>query len=167
MESSEKKVMNPMVLGLIAIAVVAVVAVGAFSMRNSSTQNRTGENTVQPTVQVMQGSGEGESTNSAKKMAAYKNGMYEAVGEYTSPGGEEEIGVSLTLENNLIKDVEVEVKATRPISKKLQEDFAANYKTQVVGKSIDEVNLGKVSGSSLTPKGFNDAIEKIKTEAAS
>ncbi len=35
----------------------------------------------------------------------------------------------------------------------------------VVGKKIDEVQLTKVAGSSLTPKGFMDALEKVKTEA--
>jgi hypothetical protein len=35
----------------------------------------------------------------------------------------------------------------------------------VVGKNIDEVNLGKVSGSSLTPIGFNNAIEDIRSQA--
>ncbi|KXK09170.1 MAG: hypothetical protein UZ21_OP11001000228 [Microgenomates bacterium OLB22] len=44
--------------------------------------------------------------------------------------------------------------------------FAEGYKTQVVGKSIDELKLDVVNGSSLTPKGFEDALQKIKTEAA-
>ena len=40
-----------------------------------------------------------------------------------------------------------------------------NVKTLVVGKKITDVKLDKVSGSSLTPKGFNDALEQIKTLA--
>jgi hypothetical protein len=43
----------------------------------------------------------------------------------------------------------------------------ADYKQYVVGKKIDEVQLTKVSGSSLTPQGFNDALAKIKAEAKS
>lgn len=96
---------------------------------------------------------------------AYEDGEYEQTGVYTSPGGAEELGVKLTLKDDVIENVEVEVKATLPVSKKLQEDFAANYKDQVVGKKIDEVKLDKISGASLTPKGFNDAIEKIKEQA--
>ena len=35
----------------------------------------------------------------------------------------------------------------------------------VIGKDIDEVNLTKVSSSSLTPKGFMDALKQIEVEA--
>ena len=66
----------------------------------------------------------------------------------------------------MITGSEVEVKATRPISKTRQTDFAANYKSFVEGKNIDEVSLTKVSGSSLSPKGFNDAVEQIKEQAS-
>jgi hypothetical protein len=47
----------------------------------------------------------------------------------------------------------------------MQTDFAANYKTQVIGKKIEGLELSKISGSSLTPKGFNDALEKIRSQA--
>lgn len=96
----------------------------------------------------------------------YKDGTYSATGEYRAPSGAEEIGVSLTLKDDIITDVSVDPKATVPISKNMQNMFAQNYKTFVVGKNIAEVNVGKVSGSSLTPHGFNDAITKIKLEAA-
>lgn len=99
--------------------------------------------------------------------ASYKNGNYSAVGDYMSPGGAEQVGVMVTLKDNVITDVTFEVKAERPISVKMQEAFAADYKQFVVGKKIDEVELTKVSGSSLTPKGFNDALAKIKAEAKS
>lgn len=98
---------------------------------------------------------------------SYKNGNYSAVGDYMSPGGAEQVGVTLTLKDDIISDVTFEVKAERPISVKMQEAFAADYKQYVVGKKIDEVQLTKVSGSSLTPKGFNDALAKIKAEAKS
>ncbi len=97
----------------------------------------------------------------------YQDGVYEMVGEYVSPGGPETVGVTVTLANGVITDANVEVLATRPASVDKQTDFAANYKPMVIGKNIDEVMLTKVSGSSLTPKGFNDALEKIKVEAKS
>lgn len=116
---------------------------------------------VEPTAQATTESAEEEDSVEY----AYVDGEYEQTGVYTSPGGAEELGVKLTLKDDVIENVEVEVKATLPVSKKLQEDFAANYKDQVVGKKIDEVKLDKISGASLTPKGFNDAIEKIKEQA--
>lgn len=96
---------------------------------------------------------------------SYKDGTYSSTGEYTSPAGKEEVGVSLTLKNNIVTDVTFTPKATNEISVKLQTMFADGYKTLVVGKDINTVKLNKVSGSSLTPKGFNDAIEKIKLQA--
>lgn len=95
----------------------------------------------------------------------YKDGTYEVDGEYLSPGGPELMGVTITLANGIITDTSVEVKTARPISKMMQEAFQANYKPLVVGKSIDDVMLDKVSGASLSPKGFNDAVVKIKAEA--
>ncbi len=96
----------------------------------------------------------------------YKDGTYSTVGTYKSPAGPEEIGVTVTLKNDIITDVTVVPKATAIKSKVMQADFIANYKTMVVGKNIAGLNLGKVSGSSLTPKGFNDAIDKIEAQAS-
>lgn len=97
---------------------------------------------------------------------SYKNGTYSSNGKYVSPGGAEEIGVTLVLKNDVIEDVTVQTLATQPVSVKLQKVFADNYKPLVVGKKIDNVTLDKVSGSSLTPKGWNDAIAKIKVQAS-
>lgn len=95
----------------------------------------------------------------------YKDGTYSVVGSYKSPAGQEEIGVTVTLKNDIITDVTVTPKASAPRSKMLQQDFAANYKPMVVGKNIAGLNLGKVSGASLTPIGFNDALAKIEAKA--
>ena len=96
----------------------------------------------------------------------YKDGTYSAVGEYISPGGEESINLTLTLKNDVIVDAQVVSNAIRPNSVIYQGKFISGYKTLVVGKNIDNVALTKVSGSSLTPKGFADALAKIKVQAA-
>lgn len=105
------------------------------------------------------------STPTSVSTATYKSGTYSAEGAYTSPGGAEHIDVKLTLANGIITDVQVTPKATIPMSQRFQGLFADNYKQYVVGKKLDEVNLTKVAGSSLTPKGFADALAKIKAEA--
>ncbi|OGL78163.1 hypothetical protein A3J43_01775 [Candidatus Uhrbacteria bacterium RIFCSPHIGHO2_12_FULL_54_23] len=101
----------------------------------------------------------------APTASSYKDGAYAAMGNYVSPGGPEQVGVTLTLENDVIIDTQFEIKAERPTSVQKQTIFSENYKPFVVGKNIDEVHLTKVSSSSLTPKGFMDALEKIKKEA--
>ena len=106
-----------------------------------------------------------EATETAATDSAYKNGTYSVEGEYLTPGGQKTIDVQLTLTDGSITEIEVTPKATDATSQRFQKEFVDGYKTMVVGKSIDEVELTKVSGSSLTPKGFKDALEKIKVEA--
>lgn len=98
-------------------------------------------------------------------VSSYKNGTYQAIGNYSSPGGSENLEVKVTLQNDIIVSAEVTPKATIPASKNFQTIFSENFKQYVVGKKISEIKLDKVSGSSLTPKGFNDALEKIKSSA--
>jgi hypothetical protein len=62
--------------------------------------------------------------------------------------------------------VEVRPHATDPTSLDLQRRFAAAVPAVVMGKRVDEVNVGRLAGSSGTPKGFNAAIRQIKQKAA-
>lgn len=106
-----------------------------------------------------------ETTETSTTAGNYKNGTYSVTGDYLTPGGERNIDVKLTLTDDVVSEAEVTPKATDATSQRFQKEFADNYKSQVVGKNIDELNITKVSGSSLTPKGFMDALEKIKAEA--
>ena len=107
----------------------------------------------------------GNAANSPTNSAAYKNGTYELDSSYNTPGGLETIGVKVVLENVLLKEVVITPKAKSPDAKKYQGRFVSGYQSEVVGKNIDELNLDRVSGSSLTPKAFNEALEKIKQQA--
>ncbi len=95
----------------------------------------------------------------------YKDGTYKAVGNYVSPGGPREVNLTLTLKDGVVTDSVFQGLATDPTSKRFQGEFTEGYKPMVVGKNIDAIAITKVSGSSLTPKGFTDALEKIKVEA--
>lgn len=95
----------------------------------------------------------------------FKDGSYQATGNYVSPGGPREIDVTIVIKNGVVEDSTFVGKATDPTSKRFQGEFAQGYKSQVIGKPIAELSLTKVAGSSLTPKGFNDALEKIKEES--
>lgn len=95
----------------------------------------------------------------------YNDGTYTVTGKYVSPAGPETINVLLTLKDDVVTDATVVAEATHEISVKKQAEFVGGYKAQVVGKNINEVNVGKVAGSSLTPKGFNDAVAQIKAKA--
>jgi uncharacterized protein with FMN-binding domain len=95
---------------------------------------------------------------------AYKDGTYTASGTYQSPGGQDQVDVSLTIKNDIVTDANVTASGDNT-SKFYQGMFLANYKPLVVGKDISTLKLSKVSGSSLTSAGFNAAVQKIEVEA--
>ncbi len=94
---------------------------------------------------------------------AYADGNYTATGEYGSLPSS--IGVSVTLDDDVITAVEVTPHATNATSRDYQERFADAIPAKVVGKPIDEVKVGRLAGSSGTPDGFNAAIERIREQA--
>lgn len=104
-------------------------------------------------------------TTTKPSASVYKDGTYTAEGDYTTHVGPESIQITLTLKNDVITDSQFSGTPNAPMSQRFMDMFSQNYKTMVVGKNIDQVNLGKVSGSSLTPIGFNDALAKIKAQA--
>jgi uncharacterized protein with FMN-binding domain len=97
-------------------------------------------------------------------MGKYTDGEYTAEGLYA---GKKSIIVKVGLANDAIKHVEVTPNTPNiKLSFNLQKRFAAAVPEEVVGKPIDEVHLDRLAGSSLTTKGFNEALAKIKAEAA-
>ena len=99
--------------------------------------------------------------------AKYKDGTYTADGTYGTPAGQEKIAVSVTLSGGTITSAQVTNKANSDVSKNYQNRFSSGFSTYVVGKYIDAISVKSVSGSSLTPKGFMDALANIKTQAKS
>jgi uncharacterized protein with FMN-binding domain len=100
-----------------------------------------------------------------KNASVYADGTYSATGSYMSPGGYEQLGVSITLKNDIITSASVTNMAGDGRSQRYQNMFISGYQQYVVGKNIADVYLTKVSGSSLTPSGFNDALAQIKSQA--
>jgi uncharacterized protein with FMN-binding domain len=97
----------------------------------------------------------------------FTDGTYTANGAYISPNGSETIGVEVTLENNVITAVSVETNPTNPTTSRFQTMFAGGIEAEVVGMPIDEVEVTRVAGSSLTGNGFTEALETIKADALS
>lgn len=106
-----------------------------------------------------------EAAPEAAATGAYADGDYEAEGSYGNPSGVSEVKVELALAGGKITDITVTPEADNGTSRMHQQDFAGGIADVVVGKSIDELNVTKVAGSSLTSEGFNQAIDAIKDEA--
>lgn len=144
------------------IAAVAVIGLAGFafsridsvkkedSIDNSLTSTTSTKENIEPVT-------EGRSK--------YVNGSYDATGNYSSPAGREEIFISLVLKDDIVVSGTFVGKATNPGSVKNQTLFKGGFDQYVIGKNIDSLSLQVVNGSSLTPKGFMDALLKIKAEA--
>jgi uncharacterized protein with FMN-binding domain len=151
------------VIGIIVIALAVALVIGMPQVNKQQD-----DNLMQQEVVVEKPEEEGSMMHDGESsmiMIAYKDGTYEAIGNYSTPATKEEIGITVTLENDIIVSSEAISMTEHPTSAKMQRFFIEGYKKFVEGKNIDEVELDKVSGSSLTPKGFNDALEKIKMQA--
>jgi uncharacterized protein with FMN-binding domain len=95
----------------------------------------------------------------------YKDGTYSATGSYISPGGDEKIGVTLTLKDDVITSASVNPESASSEGRQYQGIFQQNFQPLVIGKNISDVHLTTVSGSSLTSGGFNQALALIETQA--
>ena len=114
---------------------------------------------------------ESSSTSTARTTAAstgkYADGTYTASGSYQTPETVETISVTLTLDNDVIPEVNVIGDPQARETQQYQGQFIGGISDVVVGKNIDEISVSRVAGSSLTSKGFNSAVDKIKSEASS
>jgi len=100
-----------------------------------------------------------------KSSYTYKDGTYSATGSYMSPGGYDQLGVSITIKNDIVTASTATNMAGDGRSQRYEDRFISGYKQYVIGKNIANIYLTNVSGSSLTPKGFNDALTQIKSQA--
>jgi uncharacterized protein with FMN-binding domain len=111
-----------------------------------------------------------ESTDSGSadtgSSGSYADGTYTADGSYATPESVETITVTVTLEDDVITAVEVTGDPQKRESEQYQGEFIGGIADVVVGQDIDDIEVSRVAGSSLTSGGFNDAIETIKSEAA-
>lgn len=88
------------------------------------------------------------------------------IGNYLSPAKDETIDVKVTLKEGIISSVTVTPQSENEISLKNQVNFANGIADLVIGKEIDAIEtFASVNGASLTPIGFQNALEKIKNNA--
>jgi hypothetical protein len=153
-----------LMIGVLVIALIAFLSVGAISQFQKD-QAQEIESTPPITSEAQSGVSESGSEMMADSMDAYENGEYMAKGSYRSPAGAEEVDIKITLENGVVTQADFTGLATNSTSQRLQRLFDEGFEAEVVGKPIDNVMLTVVNGSSLTPKGFMDALEKIKDDA--
>ena len=169
--SSHKKIGIAIGAGVVFVVALIALLAGKKSSTTVPAAETTASDGANPTIQnpstvVSTPTTSVAGSSSTTAAAVYKDGTYSATGSYISPGGPDHVGVTLTLSNDVVTDVTVTPEPGDGQSARYQAKFVSGYKQYVVGQNIDTIHLTKVSGSSLTPGGFDDALAQIKTEAA-
>ncbi len=96
----------------------------------------------------------------------YNDGTYTAEGAYQTPETVEEISVTLTLEDGVVTEVAVTGDPQARETEQYQGEFIDGIAEEVVGVAVDDLDVSRVAGSSLTSGGFNSAVDEIKSQAA-
>lgn len=106
------------------------------------------------------------SPTSTDATAPYTDGTYTAEGAYQTPETVETISVTLTLADDVVTDVEIVGDPIAPETERYQGQFIAGIADVIVGKKLDDLDVDRVAGSSLTSGGFNQAVVGVKDQAA-
>lgn len=77
----------------------------------------------------------------------------------------EDLTLSIKLnDEGIIVDSNVTFTVNERVSLQYQTDFTKNYKAQIIGKNIKDINLSRVGSASLSTKAFNEAINIINSK---
>jgi hypothetical protein len=106
-----------------------------------------------------------EVTEQPATLGPLADGTYTVTGGYQSPNGAETVEVTLTIADGIVTDALVVPQATNSTSSRYQGEFAEGIAEKVVGKPLADVEVTRVARSSLTGRGFNDALDQIRLEA--
>jgi len=146
-------------LGVAGIATLAGCAGGA------TTGDAAPADTAPPAASSAPATTSDAAAGGSTASGTYKDGEYEATGQYATPESVETIDVTLTIAGDTVTAVKVTGDPQAAESKRYQGEFIGGIQSEVVGKKLDEISVSKVAGSSLTSGGFNKAVDSIKSEA--
>ncbi|NYE94821.1 hypothetical protein FHU41_001042 [Psychromicrobium silvestre] len=165
MRTTTRKTMFLSAAGIALVGGVTACAPTASQPSNAANQDASSQSTSSQ-QSSSNASSSSSGTSGTSGTSSYQDGSYSADGHYVSPNGEETIGVKLTLASGVITDLQLTPHPTSPNTQQFQGEFISGINAIVVGKKIDELNVSKVAGSSLTSGGFNQAITEIEKEAS-
>ncbi len=155
------------------IAVLAIVILGVgFTLLQSNTSPNPAETTLavetkSPTNQVAPDTTTPATNETPQTIHDYRDGTYEMTVTYQTPmRAEYSLDVSLTVVKDIVTGAGI-VYSNGAEKDPNAQKFEAAYRTEVIGKDIDALNISRVGGASLTTAAFNNALIAIKTNAKS
>ena len=98
--------------------------------------------------------------------SGYKDGTYKATDPYYVPRSEtNSISITVTVKSGLISAVQVSDDYSDHESGRYVSSFESGISSAVVGQKIDQVNVYRLGGASLTSDAFNAALSQIMSTA--
>lgn len=165
------------ILGLAIIALGSYLLINKDDSDDNSVVIRQEEVTATKTIEVKTISNETIATNTdivisptpvepVEKPVTQTTKNYTDEATYRKSDNIFTIDVTLEVSNGVVKSADVmygnkETGYQHP----LQERFDAVYKSEVIGKKLEDINLSRVGGASLTSKAFNEAVADIIKQA--
>ncbi len=158
------------------VAVIAILGVGGYVLQSNTVEDSViapTEITTRPeeatrpteTAEVTDAEPAPATTAPAPVAETSSEMTYKARGEYLTPARTNHIiDVTLTLENGIVTAADVIYDEGDGFSNPHQQRFDGAYKAQVVGKRLDEINLSRVGGASVTSRSFNEVIADIEAQ---
>ena len=89
---------------------------------------------------------------------------YDQTVHYNNPGGGDDVEFKVTVDKaGTITDAAATVKAVHDTSIKMQTQFAADVKEEVVGKKLADLKVDRIGGASLTTGAFQTFLDSLNT----
>lgn len=109
---------------------------------------------------------EGEQSAPSAKPVTQTSKTYTDEATYRKSDNTYTIDVTLEVSDGVVKSADVMYgNKESGYEHPLQERFDKVYKTEVIGKKLEDIHLSRVGGASLTSKAFNEAVADIIKQA--
>ena len=95
-----KKPQSNAIIGIISIVIISLIVGGVYVLKSGSDDDTATITTITDTTSQPADS----TTGSTPMMGSYKDGTYEATGNYNTPGGNEYIDVTIVIQDGKIID---------------------------------------------------------------
>ena len=152
---------------IIAALIVVVLGVGFTLFKTNSSAETTPVVTESTSTTPVAIENTATTSEAVTPASAYKDGTYSSEVTYLTPIRKEyKLDVELTMKDGIVTASNVDYSQGAELDPN-PKNFEAVYKTEVVGKSLDSINLSRVGGASLTTAAFNKALAEIKADATS
>lgn len=151
------------------VAVIAAASIGGLALfkspETSTAQSTVGQMTsVTPTTTQSTASSSSPATASS---GTYRDGTYTNTVNYRVPhGASNSIAVTLVVSGGKITSVKTTDNYSDGESSFYISDFESSVSSDAAGQSLSSYSPSRIGGASLTTYAFSNAIDSIRTQAA-